>query len=279
MKFAYVDESGDSGQGDVFVMAAILIDGVKLRKYTCEFDKMLRDFLEKHPKAPKELKTKALIQGSNNWSQVNADERKAFISNLIDIAVNCSQIFAFAMSFHAFGNETANDKPDRPFTKSYWIASAMYVTSLIQKKNQKESNNKGQTVLIFDHNDREMPKLSSGLYEPSPWYDPLYQSTVTKKGKQQWVVRKQTDRFDQIINTAFAVRSEHASLVQVADAVSYVYRRHLELKSGNKGWDGESDYFQSLADMLDRKRVRIGRTPEGEAITFYKSVIHPNWLP
>lgn len=31
MKFAYVDESGDKGQGDVFVMAGLLIDAYPRR--------------------------------------------------------------------------------------------------------------------------------------------------------------------------------------------------------------------------------------------------------
>ena len=57
MKFAYIDESGDQDQGDVFVMAGLLIDAYRLRKYTAEFDTALTTFLSNHPSAPKELKT------------------------------------------------------------------------------------------------------------------------------------------------------------------------------------------------------------------------------
>lgn len=277
MKFAYVDESGDSSQSDVFVMAAVLIDGVKLRKYTIEFDALLKDFLARHPKAPKELKTKALIQDSDKWSKVPADERKEFITQLIDLAVGCSRIFAYAISFKAFQAETADRDPPCPFAKSYWVSAAMYVTALIQKKNQKEPKNKGQTVLIFDNNDVGMPALSASLYEPNVWYDALYQGTQTKKGKQHWVARKPVDRFDQIINTAFAVRSEHASLVQVADAVSYVYRRHLELTSAAQGWPGEQAYFEGLVGKLEARRERIGRTPDTEATKVYASIRHAEW--
>jgi hypothetical protein len=56
MKFIYVDESGDSTQSDVFVMTGLLVDAYRLRKYTAEFDKMIVDFLAKHPGSPKELK-------------------------------------------------------------------------------------------------------------------------------------------------------------------------------------------------------------------------------
>ena len=47
-----------------------------------------------------------------------------------------------------------------------------------------------------------------------------------------WQGRAKKDRFDHIINTAFAIKSDHSSMVQVADAISYVYRRHLELITG-----------------------------------------------
>ena len=38
MKFVYVDESGDQGQSDIFVMAGLLIDAYRLRKWTAAFD-------------------------------------------------------------------------------------------------------------------------------------------------------------------------------------------------------------------------------------------------
>ena len=82
MKFAYVDESGDPGQGDVFVMAGLLIDVYRLPKYTARFDEMIKSFLEKHPGSPKELKTKVFINGSGGWSKIEASERKAFLGRV-----------------------------------------------------------------------------------------------------------------------------------------------------------------------------------------------------
>ena len=276
MKFAYLDESGDQSQSDVFVMAAIMIDGFKLRKYTTEFDEKLFDFLGKHPKAPKELKTKAVIQGNDKWSQVAPDDRKNFISELIDLALDCSRVFAFALSFDKFAKVVKCGGNDYPIDKSYWLASAMFVSALIQKRNQKEKNNKGLTVLVCDDNKKEMPKLSSALYDANSWFDPLYQGIKTKKGPRQFVARTVTNRFDQIINTGFAIKSEHASLVQVADAVSYVYRRHLELMS-KKGWEGEKAYFKGLVDKLEKKREKIGHCPNGEAVKVFKAIRHPEW--
>jgi AcrR family transcriptional regulator len=57
----------------------------------------------------------------------------------------------------------------------------------------------------------------------------LYQTR--KKGESVWKEISEGARFNQIVNSAFAIKSHHSSFIQVVDAVCYAYRRHLELKS------------------------------------------------
>ena len=102
MKFVYVDESGDQGQSDIFVMAGLFIDAYRLRKCTAAFDEMIKAFLKKHPKAPQELTTKAFINGANKWSEVDADDRKQFLEDVCHLAADCARIFAVAFSFDDF---------------------------------------------------------------------------------------------------------------------------------------------------------------------------------
>ena len=215
MKFTYVDESGDKSQSDVFVMVGLLIDAYRLRKYTVKFDEMFTEFLGRHPSAPQELKTKRFINGNRGWSVVSPDDRKDFLRGLCALAVECGRIFALAVSFDAHEREVNISGENFPFRKSHWVSSAMYISGLIQKKVQGEPNNKGLTVLIFDDNQQGMPKLSDGLYTASNWYDPLYQVQKRKRGSLQWQSIQQPNRFDHIINTAFAIKSEHSSLLQV----------------------------------------------------------------
>jgi hypothetical protein len=101
--------------------------------------------------------------------------------------------------------------------------------------------------------------------------------TQKVKGKNQWCALKQPQRFDHLINTAFAIKSQHSSLVQAADAVSYVYRRHLELTTLPEAYAGEQAFYASLVAILDVKRERLGRTPDAECIDFYNAVKHPAW--
>lgn len=153
----------------------------------------------------------------------------------------------------------------------------MFTGSLVQKKMQSIKNSKGLTVVIMDDNKREMPSLSDELYKGNPWFDGLYQVSEKRHGKTIWKPKKQADRFDHIVNTAFAIKSDHSSLVQVADAISYVYRRHLELTTAEEAWHGEQDYYLNLVRLLERSREKIGRCPDASCVTFYKEAKHPSW--
>lgn len=277
MKFAYIDESGNEDEGDVFVMAGILIDAYRLRKYTNRFDKELSTFLSRHPAAPRELKTKAFINGRSGWSQIPADERKQFLAEMCDLAVECSKIVGYGMSFQAFNGICRNGDYTLPCSKNYWALCGMFISGLIQKKTQSLLNNKGLTVLIFDDNKAHMPKVSDGLYLADSWFDGLYQKSEKMRGKTQWHTLTQNERFNQIINTAFAIKSEHSSLIQVADAVCYVYRRHLELTTQTESYGGEKEYYEDLVAKLDKERERIGRTPNTECVDFYNAIKHPTW--
>ena len=279
MKFAYFDESGTLGTGgsNVFVMAGLLIDAYRLRKYTAEFDQLIRNLLDEYQKSPKELKTSLFVNGKGKWREVEAEHRKEMINKICDLAVACSKIFAIAFSFKNFYTAVEESGEELPFDDNYWVAAAMFISALIQKKMQKELSNKGLTVLIFDDNKMDMPKVSDLLHTAPEWFDGLYQRTKTKSGRKTWVPVKPEDRFDQIINSAFAIKSEHSSLIQVSDAVSYVYRRCLELMDDVENWEGEKEYYQKLVAGLEKKRVKLGQTPKTSSFEFYDRAKHDFW--
>jgi hypothetical protein len=277
MKFIYVDESGAAGDSDVFVMCGLMVDAYKLRKKTADFDKMLAEFLAKHPGSSTELKTSRFINGKGGWSKIDADERKAFLTDICKLAVaNGGKLFGIGFSFAALNAARAAGH-GHPFGESYWLAGGMFACALVQKKMQSVKNSKGLTVVIMDDNKVEMPQLSDGLYDANAWYDGLYQLRGTKRGKKIWLPRSKSDRFDHIINTAFAIKSHHSSLVQVADAICYVYRRHLEMKSSGEAYPGEAAYYQSLVDILEPQREKLGQSPDAPCVAFYKAARHPEW--
>lgn len=274
MKFAYVDESGDSSQSDVFVMGGLVVDHHRLRKKTAEFDSLLRSLFQRHPGSPRELKTKAFMRGSGGWNSIPGDERKEFLRAVCELAVDKGdKIYALAVSLSKFDrNKTAF-----PFEASYWVSSGMFVACLIQKKMQVISGKKGITALVVDDNKADMPKLSDAIYTPNLWFDGLYQIRGKKRGKQFWVPRTSEDRLDHIVNTAFAIKSEHSSLVQVADAFCWAYRRSLELASCEESFPGERDYYAGLKNLLDNARICLGPGMPCDAREWYSKVVYDNW--
>lgn len=277
MKFIYVDESGARDQGDVFVMSGLMVDAYKLRKKTADFDAKLEAIFAQHPGTRGDLKTKRFINGLGAWNQVPAQQRKNFLREICGLAVaNGGKVYGIALSYDRFNAALAAGY-SHPFANSYWIAGAMFVSSLVQKKMQGVSNSKGLTVFIMDDNKQEMANLSDGLYKCSEWYDGLYLRRGTKRGKSVWLHRKPKDRFDQIINTAFAIKSDHSSLVQVADALCWVYRRHLELKSQAEAYPGEQAYYQGLVDILEPQREKLGHCPQESCVAFYQAARHQDW--
>lgn len=277
MKFIYVDESGSRDEGDVFVMCGLMVDAYKLRKKTEEFDDKLETLFRRHPDIKSDLKTKRFINGKGSWEQIEPQERKDFLTGVCRLAVaNGGKIFGVGLSFSNFAI-ALEEGHLHPFATSYWIAAAMFTSALVQKKMQGVASSKGLTVLIMDNNTQEMSRLSDSLYGADSWYDGLYQCRETKRGKRVWADCKPKDRFNQIINTAFAIKSDHSSLIQVADAICYVYRRHLELCGQEEAYEGERSYYQGLIAILEPQREKLGQTPDRPCTSFYQAACHPDW--
>lgn len=277
MKFAYIDESGDRSEGDVFVMAGILLDAYRLRKTTADFDAVLRALFRRHPGSPRELKTKAFMRGNGGWSTIPGAERQAFLSDVCHLAVDKgNKVIAYGLSFASFDARSEVTEWQRPWGRSYWVCAGLYLACLVQKKMQVCGGHKGLTALVMDDNKVEMPALSEQLYRSPEWFDGLYQIRERYRGEMRWTPRTPENRFDQIINTGFSVRSEHSSLVQVCDVIAWVYRRSIEAENG-EDWIGEASFYRGLKDLLDANRLRMGGCPPCEAPAFYEAIRHPRW--
>ena len=276
MKFVYVDESGGRDQSDVFVMVGLLVDAYRLRRKTADFDDLLSELLRRHPGHPDELKTKRFINGGGGWSVVPPDERKQFLRDICTLAADGGKLFGIGVSFDNFDAAIAANH-NHLTGNSYWLAAGLFITALVQKKMQTVSGKKGLTVLVMDDNKREMPNLSDLLYKAHPWLDGLYQVRSRIRGNTVWKNRTVANRLDQIINTAFAIKSEHSSLVQVSDAVSFIYRRHLELRTEAEAYPGETEFFEELVGIIEPRREKLGQTRACESLNFYQAATHFHW--
>lgn len=164
MKFIYADESGGRQEGDVFVMCGLMVDAYKLRKKTADFDAKLEAIFALHPGTRDDLKTKKFVNGGGAWKQVDAHERKDLLRGICRLAVsNGGKVYGYGMSFQRF-DQAAAAGHGQPFP-GYWVAAAMFVSALVQKKMQGVANSKGLTVVIMDDNKKGMPHMTGSLIE------------------------------------------------------------------------------------------------------------------
>ncbi len=81
--------------------------------------------------------------------------------------------------------------------------------------------NKGNTLFIFDNEERDRMRFTDLIANPPAWTDSYY-----SKGRKQ-------SRLDQIVDVPYFGDSKEVHLIQVADFVAYFLRRHAEMVSGH----------------------------------------------
>jgi hypothetical protein len=96
----------------------------------------------------------------------------------------------------------------------------MHCLLSIQKHHQRQEKNKGNTVLIFDREVKEESRAAEMVIHPPGWTDAYYGRGPKQGG------------LDQIVDVPYFADSQHALLLQVADLVAYVLRKHGELVEG-----------------------------------------------
>lgn len=234
MKFVYVDESGNNGEDRFLVFYGIQIDGYRLKKAMRDVMPVFRKVANAYPEELREIKSSKMVNGKSGWRNVDAEIRKSLFLELCGFTNEIgARAHAIVLDRRAY-NDSKIDYAATPWRSTSWLAGATTIALFAQKANQGELNNKGLTVLIFDDNKAELPKLSEFLISSSPDADEYYE-----RGKK-------SEPFEHIVDTAFAIRSEHSTLVQISDACAYAIRRRAELTVGGdeEEWEGERAFIE-----------------------------------
>lgn len=232
MKFLYVDESGNSNEDRFLTFFGVQIDAYKLKASMKVARPLLRDVANAFPENLRELKTSRMVNGKGGWRNVDPEERKCLFLRLCAFP---SEVSGRGIAFIVDRERYADADNNCPgWAATPWLTGAISIAMFAQSLNQDLQKNKGLTVLIFDDNKVELPKLSSFLVESCPDVDEFYARSA------------KAEPFDHIIDTAFAIKSEQSELVQVSDACAYAIRRKAELELGGEEeeWDGELDLMQ-----------------------------------
>lgn len=251
MKVCYIDESGNQSAEDapIFVMVGIVADAQRMSRTKEEFSGIFEEIASLFPEALKELKGSMIFNGAGRWRNVDASKRKEIIRRLCQWIVDRKHSLALAaIDRGSFAKNVAGAPQE--LAADCWLAGALHIVLQVQRAHQSLEKNKGQTFMIFDENKKKADALPELLYSPPEWADSYY----SREKKQA--------RLDQIVDSAFFVKSHHAGLTQVADVFAFVFRRYAELVDGHadEAFDGEraivEGYVQQLKPRLLAKAHR-----------------------
>lgn len=278
MRFFFADETADRPRSDVMVVAGIMTAAEDRLSVEAEVKSILSEVFMLHGGPEVELKTSKFMRGLGGWRGVDVESRKEVIQEL------CRCVTAFDRSIYGIGISFDNldseklKRQNQNIEMRDFVAAGMFICSLIQKKMQISEEKNEKATIVFDEgsNTKRINELIKGRSE---WYDGLYQVYQKQSKGGTWLPRDPEDRFDQIADrSVFCADSKEAFIIQAADAVSYIFRRHLELMDGSAEiWSGELGFIEELFGVLEPSREKLGDAPNADCVNFYNSIKHPNW--
>jgi hypothetical protein len=265
VKFCYCDESGHGDGDPCFVGVGIIVDAARLNRTTDAFGEMFAEIQTSSPEQLREIKASKLLMGRDRWRQVSPEVRKRICESLCRWVVDRKHNLILTAIDRSRYGETRGAAPVE-LQKSHWVAGMTHLALQLQRLHQGQPSNKGRTVLLIDDNKQFADHLAEFLWSPPAWTDTFYQ----KKRKQE--------QLDQIIDSAFAVKSHHAGLIQIADLFALVFRRHSEMAdyASAEEWLGERQYVSSLVatltPRLTQASCRWPRRPQCACTRWYNAL-------
>ncbi|MGO9318346.1 MAG: DUF3800 domain-containing protein [Terracidiphilus sp.] len=217
MKLFYCDESG-TGNEPIAVMVGILVDSHRMHITKHDWCGLLDHLSTLVGAQVTELHTRNFYAGNGVWRNVDGPKRAEIISAVFEWLTDRKHKIVYASVCRAeyqrrFGLQLIPDE-----LNTLWRFLGFHLVLSLQKYCQKFDANKGNTLLIFDNEDREEMRFTDIILRPPAWSAEYYE----KKKKQE--------PLDQIIDVPYFGDSQDVSLIQVADFLAYFLRRYAEIK-------------------------------------------------
>lgn len=258
MKLCYIDETGTDGRSPVIVFAGVVVDGVRSSTTRDELDRVFEEASRVLGKAPSEIKGSDLYQKKKDWRNLEGSERHAIFGRLCKLVIGRKHDIALSV----LDIEKITTEPLDPEISS-WTAGALHIALQIQRGYQRQERNKGHSLLIYD-NHRDSQQFISKILSPPGWTDDYY-----SRGKKQ-------SALDAIIDAPLFADSKNIGLLQVADVLAFMFRRHIELNDYELDEDFDGERSQ-LAEVVERVEVRLiekahryPKLPTGHVANWYR---------
>ena len=237
MKFCYIDESG-TGAEPYAVMVGIIADAYRMHITKSDWAEVLEALsriLEKHIS---EIHTADFYAGNGVWCKIDGDSRAAIISFIFNWLKDRNHNIVYTSVDKSRFKSKFAQEPQSKEIGTLWRFMALHICLALQKYYQSFSENKGNTILIFDKEETEAEEFIKLFKNPPEWTDTYYQRL------------KNMERLNQIIDVPYFGDSRHVGLIQVADFVSFFIRKYVEIKMGTPpDYEDEPKRIQEWANI------------------------------
>ena len=247
MKFCYVDESG-TGNEPIATMVGIVVDSQRMHVTKEHWEELLKELSRIVGKKLSELHTRDFYSGSGVWYQMKGPDRSKVISAVLKWLSNRKHhvVYSGVIKEEFYNSLNAGQLPKELST--LWRYMGYHIILSIQKRFQREPKRKGNTIFIFDNEERERMRFTDLIFNPPAWSDAYY-----KKKRNQ-------SRLDQIVDVPYFGDSKEVPLIQVADFLCFFLRRYAEIEGNyiSVKYEDEQKKITKWAESIGK--ITIGRS-------------------
>lgn len=220
MKFCYLDESG-TGNEPYAIMTGIVVDAARMHVTKYDWAILLSSLSSICKRKINEFHATDFYCGNSPWRNLNGAQRSAIISAIFEWLSDRKHRITFSGIDKALFLKEKKDNKKLEVFHSIWCFLGLHQILTIQKAFQSYPKNKGNTVLIFDNEVREQTHFAKLISSPPSWIYTYYCESGNPKNP-----------LDQIIDVPYYGDSKEVHLIQIADLVSYLLRRYVEIFEG-----------------------------------------------
>lgn len=217
MKFCYCDETG-TGQEPIAVMLGIIVDAQRMHITKEDWRDLLESLSAIAGKQITELHTRDFYAGNGPWRNVDGPTRANIIASVLSWLKERKHRVVYSsvhkgMYRQMYGMQFIPDE-----LNTIWRFLGFHLVLAVQKFGMTFEKNKGNTLLIFDNEQRQELRFTDVICRPPSWSGEYYD------------IEKKQEPLDQIIDVPYFGDSEDVSLIQVADFLAFFLRRYAEIK-------------------------------------------------
>ena len=263
MKFCYADESGHLGE--ITVVAGVVVDAIRMHRTKEDWESLLSELEQISNGRVLEIKGRELYRGNSYWREWDGGERSSLIDSIINWMIDRKHSVTFgAISRTQLAALKDSEAYDSLGSLRTWSIAALHLILGIQKTYQRENQNKGKTVFVFD-NVAEHQELLDAVNQPPAITNGFYS------------LHKKQRPLDNIVDVPFFADSRDVGLIQVADLFAYIFHLFAELTEGttSEKFAGElervCDWLAQMRPVLMPDSARWPQTSKDPCTQFLRN--------